>query len=40
MSLILSLELDMLLKFNFKLVVRSSTYWIDALTFLWDDYIN
>jgi hypothetical protein len=29
----------MLLKFNFKLMNRSSTYWIDVLTMLWDEYI-
>lgn len=30
----------MLMKFNFKLVKRSTTYWIDILTLLWDSYIN
>lgn len=40
MSYILTLQLDMLLKFGFKLVKRSSTYWVDILTLLWDDYIN
>lgn len=39
LSIILSLELDMLLKFNFKLMARSSTYWVDVLTMLWDEYI-
>lgn len=39
MNIILSLEMDMLIKFNFKLVQRSSTYWIDTLTTFWDDYI-
>jgi hypothetical protein len=28
-----------MLKFSFKLVARSSTYWVDALTVLWDGYI-
>lgn len=37
--MILSLELDMMMKFNFKLMTRSSTYWIDILTTLWDQYI-
>ncbi len=36
MTMILSLELDMMMKFNFKLMTRSSTYWIDILTTLWD----
>lgn len=36
MTMILSLELDMMMKFNFKLMMRSSTYWIDILTTLWD----
>lgn len=40
MARILSLELDMLMKFSFKLVKRSTTYWIDILTLLWDSYIN
>lgn len=40
MARILSLELDMLMKFSFKLVNRSTTYWIDILTLLWDSYIN
>jgi hypothetical protein len=38
--MVLSLELDMMLKFSFKLVTRSSTYWIDVLTSLWDSYIS
>lgn len=29
----------MMIKFNFKLMQRSSTYWIDLLTTLWDGYI-
>jgi hypothetical protein len=37
--MILALELDMMIKFNFKLVTRSLTYWIDLLTTLWDSYI-
>lgn len=40
MTLILSLELDMMMKFNFKLITRSSTYWVDILTTLWDEYIS
>lgn len=38
MGLILQTELDMLMRFNFRLVLRSSTYWVDVLTLLWDDY--
>lgn len=38
--MILSLELDMMLKFGFKLVTRSSTYWVDVLTSLWDTYLT
>jgi hypothetical protein len=38
MALILQLELEMLLRFNFRLVHRSTTYWTDVLTLLWDDY--
>lgn len=40
MTMILSLELDMMLKFGFKLVTRSSTYWVDVLTSLWDTYLT
>lgn len=40
MAMILSLELDMMLKFGFKLVTRSSTYWVDVLTSLWDTYLT
>ena len=29
----------MLVRFNFRLVHRTSTYWADVLTLLWDDYI-
>lgn len=29
----------MMVKFGFKLVARSSTYWVDVLTSLWDSYL-
>ena len=38
--MILALELDMMMKFNFKLVTRSTTYWVDLLTTLWDNHIS
>lgn len=37
---IIKVETDVLIKFKFKLGVKSPQYWIDMLTFLWDDYIN
>lgn len=40
MSSIIKIETDLLLKFKFRLNVKSPQYWIDMLTFLWDDYIN
>ena len=40
MAMILSLELDIMVKFGFKLVTRSSTYWVDVLTSLWDMYLS
>jgi hypothetical protein len=40
MARVLALELDMLLKFSFRLVRRTSTYWVDILTLLWDNYIT
>lgn len=30
----------MLLRFSFKIVKKSSTYWADLLTLLWDSYIT
>jgi hypothetical protein len=38
MAAILQLELEMLMRFNFRLVHRTTTYWADVLTLLWDDY--
>jgi hypothetical protein len=40
MTMILALELDIMMKFNFKLVTRSTTYWVDLLTTLWDSHIT
>ena len=40
MNSIIKVETDILIKFKFKLTVKSPQYWIDMLTFLWDDYIN
>ncbi len=40
MNSIIKIETDILLKFKFKLTIKSPQYWIDMLTFLWDDYIN
>ena len=37
--MILSLQLDMSIKFGFKLVFRSSTYWCELLTMAWDGYV-
>lgn len=39
MTIILQYELEMLIRFNFRLVHRTTTYWTDVLTLLWDDYI-
>ena len=40
MNSIIKIETDILLKFKFRLTIKSPQYWIDMLTFLWDDYIN
>lgn len=40
MESILALEVDMLLKFEFKLILKSISYWMDILTMLWDEYLN
>jgi len=40
MAMILALELDIMMKFNFNMVTRSTTYWIDLLTALWDNHIS
>jgi len=29
-----------MLKFDFKLVTKTTTYWIDLLTTLWDSFIG
>ncbi len=36
----MKVETDLLLKFKFKLTIKSPQHWTDVLTFLWDDYIN
>lgn len=40
MGAIIKIETDILLRFKFKLSVKTPQYWADMLTFLWDDYIN
>lgn len=40
MGAIIKIENDILLRFKFRLSVKSPQYWVDMLTFLWDDYIN
>ena len=36
---IMDMEMQMMVKLNFKLTIRSFTFWIDSLTSLWDTYI-
>ena len=35
----MDMEMQMMVKLNFKLTIRSFTFWIDSLTSLWDSYI-
>ena len=35
----MDMEMQMMVKLNFKLTIRSFTFWIDSLTILWDSYI-
>lgn len=38
--MILSLELEIMAKFQFHLAYRSNTYWVDTLTALWDKHLQ
>jgi hypothetical protein len=40
MSSMIKIESDILLRFKFKLSIKSPQYWVDLLTLMWDDYIN
>ena len=31
--------MQMMVKLNFKLTIRSFTFWVDSLTIIWDTYI-
>lgn len=35
----MDMEMQMMVKLNFKLTIRSYTFWIDSLTSLWDSYV-
>lgn len=32
--------MQMMIKLNFKLAIRSFVYWIDSLTLIWDSFVN
>ena len=40
MSSMIKVESDLLLRFKFKLSIKSPQYWMDLLTLMWDEYIN
>jgi hypothetical protein len=40
MNRIIAMEMEITKKFQFKLMEKTSQYWIEMLTFLWDEYIN
>ena len=37
---IADMEMQMMVKFNFKLSIKSIVHWIDGLTLIWDSYIH
>lgn len=37
---IADMEMQMMIKLNFKLAIRSCVYWIDSLTLIWDSFVN
>ena len=34
------MEMQMMVKLNFKLTVTTYSYWIDAITVLWDKFVS
>ena len=34
------MEMQMMVKLNFKLSIKTYSNWIDVLTLLWDDYLG
>ena len=37
---VMDMEMQMMVKLNFKLTITTYSYWIDALTVLWDKYVS
>lgn len=35
----MDMEMQMMVKLNFKLTLKSYTYWIEALTNIWDSFV-
>ena len=33
-------EITIIMKLNFKLTVKTVSYWVDILSLVWDNYLN
>ena len=37
---VMDMEMQMMVKLNFKLTITTYSYWIDAITVLWDKFVS